>query len=104
MDKKGQISELPRVVIGLVTVGLVLVVGFLVMSEGRSQVESIEDARQTSFAGCSLDNGTGCSSAENGTIEVITSMESIPGWLPILVVVVIGGLIVAVVSKFGSGN
>ena len=100
MNKKGVIDQLGNIVIALVAVGVILVVGFLIMAEVGTQVAATSATTQTSFAGCNVENGTGCTSAINGTTTVVDSMATIPGWLPIIIITVIGSLLIGLVSAF----
>ena len=83
--KKGQIEALQPIIISLVSVAIVLVVGFLIMAQVKTQVTSIAGADSTS---------------ENATDLVIDAMEDIPGWLPIIVIVMIGSLLIGLVAFF----
>ena len=83
MTKKGVIDQLIPLVTSLVVVGVVLVVGFLIMAEVKSNGK------------VSADNFTG-----NATEEVINAMMEIPGWLPIIIITVIGALLIGLVAMF----
>lgn len=84
MDKKAQLAQLQPIVIGLVSVGIVLVVGFLVMSEVKSQsAVNVENSSQL-----------------NATNETIDAIANIPGWLPIIVITLIGAVLISIVSVF----
>ena len=84
MNNKGQIDALQPLIIALVVVAIVLVVGFLIFAEVQDQTEEIEGGT----------DGYGY----NATMSVQSAMEDIPGWLPIIVVVVIGALLIGLVS------
>jgi len=84
MNNKGQIDALQPLIVALVVIGIVLVVGFLIFAEVKDQTESIEGGT----------TGYGY----NATQSVQSAMEDIPGWLPIIVVVVIGALLIGLVS------
>jgi len=84
MNNKGQIDALQPLIVALVVIAMVLVVGFLIFAQVKTQVESIEGGT----------TGYGY----NATQEVTAAMEDIPGWLPIIVVVVIGALLIGLVS------
>ena len=84
-NKKAQaISGLQSMIAPLVGVAIVLVVGFLIMAEAKSQT-------------------TVGTFAYNGTENVMESMDDIPGWLPIIVVAIIGSILLGLVSYFRSG-
>ena len=85
--KKGQVEALQPIIISLVSVAIVLVVGFLIMSQIKTQVISVGSVNST---------------ADNATETVITAMSDIPGWLPIIVIVMIGSLLIGLVAFFKS--
>ena len=84
INKKGQIDQLQPLIVALIVIGIVLVVGFLIFAEVQDQTEDIEGGT----------TGYGY----NATRDVTAAMEDIPGWLPIIVVVVIGALLIGLVS------
>ena len=83
MKKKGQIDQLGPLVIGLVALGITLVVGFLIMANLASNSSVVADANATAAVD-----------------EVQSAMSDIPGWLPVIVVVLIGGLLIGLVAFF----
>ncbi len=99
--KRSQTLEgLQSVVIALAVIGVVLTVGFLVMSETKGQIQSSEGVNTT----CQNTAGTYSSGACNGTQDTINAMQDIPGWLPIIVITIIGALLIGLVAKFGMGR
>ena len=72
-------------IIALVVVGIVLVVGLLIFDNIRTQATTIEGAGTYSV---------------NATDVVIAAVDSIPGWLPIIVITIIGALLIGLVSYF----
>jgi len=85
MKKKGQIANLMPLVVSLVAIGITLVVGFLILSEIAANSTVAAD--------------TNASAAVD---EVQTAMDDIPGWLPIIVITVIGALLLGLVAYFRS--
>ena len=83
INKKGQIDALQPLIITLVVVGMVLVVAFLIFDQIRTQATTIEGADTYSV---------------NATDVVIAATDDIPGWLPIIIVVVIGALLIGLVG------
>jgi len=83
MNKKAVIDQLAPVVIALVSLGIVLVVAFLVLAEIQDSSSVHEDPN-----------------ASNSTAQVIDAMSDIPGWLPIIVITIIGALLIGLVSMF----
>ena len=82
-SKKAVVENLSPLVIGLVSLGVILVVGFLIMSQTASNATVAADAN----ASAAID-------------EVQGAMDDIPGWLPIIIIVVIGVLLLALVRRF----
>ena len=80
-NKKGQIEALVPLVISLVVIGILLVVAFLIFSQVASNTTVAADANATAAI----------NAVQNAT-------DDIPGWLPIIVVVVIGALLIGLVS------
>ena len=94
MHKKGAIETLNAMVVPLVVVAIVLVVGFLLMAEAQDQALTIAGKTDGTM---NQANGTG---AYNATWEVAAALEDIPGWLPIIVITVIGAALIGLVSMF----
>ena len=88
MKKKAQIDQLGNLIVPLIGIGIVLVVGFLIISEAKTQVQAINAS------------GTDVQLALNGTNDVQNALSDIPGWLPIIVITVIGALLIGMVSLF----
>jgi len=78
LDKKAQLGTLQSIIITLVTVGIVLGIGFLVLQEFEDQM-------------------TDGSDAELGVNATIAAMNQIPSWLSIIVILAIVGIILAIV-------
>ena len=83
MHKKAAIAELMPLVISLVAIGITLVVGFLIMSEVAANSKVTADQN----ASAAVD-------------DVQSAMDDIPGWLPIIVITVIGALLIGLISYF----
>jgi len=81
MNKKGQIEALVPLVISLVVIGILLVVAFLIFSQVAANTTVVADANATAAI----------ESVQEATADI-------PGWLPIIVVVVIGALLIGLVS------
>ena len=81
MNKKGQIEALVPLVISLVVIGILIVVAFLISSQVAANTTVIADTNATA-----------------AIVAVQGATDDIPGWLPIIVVVVIGALLIGLVS------
>jgi len=77
-NRKGQVATLQGIIITLVVIGIVLGVGFLVLEEFESQ----------------MDSG---SEAEAGVNDTITALKKVPTFLSIIVIVAIVGILLAIV-------
>ena len=93
LGKKGILAQLQSLIIPLVGIGIVLVIGFLIMAESKAQLVSSQ-ATSCTTSDCNT-------SALNGTNATINAMAGIPGWLPIIVITVIGSLLIGLVTQFG---
>ncbi len=84
-SKKAVIGQLMPVVIALVSIGIMLVVGFLILAETAANSKVTADVN----ASAAID-------------EVQNAMGDIPGWLPIIVITIIGALLIGLVALFGG--
>ena len=84
-SKKGQIDQLLPVIISLVGIAITLVVGFLILSQIAANTTVTADAN----ASAAID-------------EVQGAMDDIPGWLPIIVITIIGAILIGLVAFFRS--
>ncbi len=83
LHKKAVIDQLMPLVIALVSIGIMLVVGFLILSEVAANSSVVADPN-----------------ASSAVDEVQNAMADIPGWLPIIVITVIGALLIGLVAFF----
>lgn len=94
MNKKGAMAldGFGKLAIGVVTLAIILVVGFLVIAEGQSQLITLE--------GIDTANGSTYTAGYNATVTLQDAMNDIPGWVPIIIIVAIGAILIALVSVF----
>ena len=95
LNKKGQVfGQLASLATGVATLAIVLVVAFLVMSQGKTQIGTIE--------GIDTANATECqtSNACNATSTLQSAVDDIPGWVPLIIIAVIGSILLGLVSLF----
>lgn len=95
MKKKGGVFDtFGALAVGVGTLAIILVVTFLILSQGRSQIDTIE--------GLIPGNATSCatSSACNATVELTEAVDDIPGWVPLIVIAVIGAALLGIVRLF----
>ena len=81
--RKGVIDQLIPLVIGLVVIGIMLVVALLIMSQVAANSQVTADTNATA-AIKTVQNAAG----------------TIPAWLPIIVITIIGALLIGLVSIF----
>ena len=91
-NKKGAMDTLSGLAIGIATLVIVLVVAFLVMAEVGTQIVAVEDFN--------VSNTSEWTVAYNATLELTEATATIPPWVPLIVIVVIGGAIIGLVSVF----
>ena len=89
-------DNLGKIVIALVSVGLILVIGFLVMAEVKTEVISVDSVNES--------DASTLSDTYNATTETISAIEDIPGWLPIIVITMIGAILIGLVGFFRKGR
>ena len=97
LNKRGQVfSQLAGLGVGIATLAIVLVVAFLIMSQGKDQIGGIE--------GIDVSNATQCetSVACNATSTLQDAAGTIPGWIPLVVIAVIGSILLGLVALFGG--
>lgn len=92
--KKGQnvMDGLGKLGIGIAVLAVVLVVTFLIMSQVRTQIITLE--------GINTNDTSTFTSAYNGTNTLTNAVEDIPGWVPIIVITAIGALLLGMVAMF----
>ena len=95
-NKKGQavFSQLAALGIGIAGLVITLVVVFLILAQGKTQTAAIE--------GIDLTNATQVSTsvALNATNTLTGAVATIPGWVPLIVIAVIGSVLLGLVSLF----
>jgi len=94
MNKKGQMDSIIKLATGFAVITIVLVVTFLILAEGKSQGGTIE--------GLNYSDATVCATSHlcNTTGELSSAVASIPGWLPLVVIVTIGAALIGLLALF----
>jgi len=94
LNKKGQaFAQLAGLATGIATLAIVLTVAFLVMSQGKEQIRSVEGLN-SSQAAC--EESLAC----NATAAMQSATETIPGWVPLVVIASIGAILLGLVAMF----
>jgi len=85
--KHGFIDQLKSVVIGIVILAIIIAVCFVILAQLRANNTVSADANATA------------------AVNTLTqAMSQIPGWMPILILVVVGGLVIGAVMYFGRNK
>lgn len=82
--KKGQLSVLQGAIMGFAVIAIVAVVAFLMVDKVAQQT-------------------TPGSSAANATVKVNEAMTSIVDWLPIVAIVLVGGILIFLLFRYFGG-
>ena len=92
MDKKGQAMEqLGKLAVGVVSLAIILVVGFMVMTQGKDQMATTDG----------YSNATTCVSVGcNSTDTLSTAVGTLPGWVPLIIIVGVGMVLLGMVKMF----
>ena len=92
-SKKGQVfDQLGKLATGVAVLAIVLVVTFLIMSQGLAQMAEIE--------GVTIGNTTAYTVGMNGTVTLTEAVSTIPGWVPLVIIAAIGAILLGLVSLF----
>lgn len=91
-DKRAQaMQQIGQLGTGVAALAIVLVVTFLILAEGRTQSVII------SGIPC---NSTSGDSACNATQVLQNAVSTIPTWVPIIIITVIGAILIGLVALF----
>ena len=118
LSKKAQVMQnIGGIGISIATLVVLLAITFLVLSNVRTQAISVDPCADTVYyknynatanccgngvgGNCST-GGLGISITMNSTQELTDATATIPGWVPLIILVLIGGLILAMVKTFGD--
>ena len=97
--KKGDpLEQLGSMVIGIVVVGIVLAVGLLILAQTRVQISATDAVYDVN--GSNIASGIMTSAAWNSTHTTQMATATVPGWLPIIVIVIIGSILIGLVMFF----
>lgn len=85
-SKKGVFDQLSALGIGVATLVVTLAVVFLILANVGSNSQVVADSNATA------------------AVNTLTNAAAtIPGWVPLVILVAIGGLVLFLVSRFGRG-
>jgi len=91
--KKAQaMSTLAALGVGIATLVITLTVTFLIIAEGQTSLRDTESRPNMQAI-----NGT---HGFNATVELQNAVGDIPGWVPLIVITVIGSVLLGLISLF----
>ena len=85
MNKKGVFDQLGALGVGVAALVITLAVVFLILAQVGANTQVAADANATA-----------------ATNTLTNAAATIPGWVPLIILVAIGGLILALVAVFGG--
>ena len=92
-SKKGQVmSQLGALGVGIATLAIVLVIAFLIQA-------NVQDQIRTAGGDPNMVHANG-STAYNASVTLQAATADVPGWVPLVVIVAIGGIIHGMVQMF----
>ena len=92
----GAMNNVAGVFLGIVVIGVIVVVGFLIMSQAKQQLGEVEGIDETNATACAA--SVGC----NATSTMQESMDDAVSFMPIVVIAAIGAVLIGLVSLFKS--
>jgi len=87
-------DQLGSLATGVAALAIVLVVAFLILAQGKTQVGSIEGFDPTNATQCAT------SVACNATNTLTNAINDIPGWVPLVIIASIGAILLGLVAMF----
>jgi len=91
-NKKAQVFDsLASLAVGIATVTIIMVVAFIVMANVKTQAEDVSGV---------VCNATSGDLACNSTSTLQNAAATVPGWIPLVVIVAIGALILGMIGMF----
>jgi len=85
LSKKGVFDQLGALGIGVATLVITLAVVFLILAQVGANAQVVNDANAT-----------------RSTLVLTNAAATIPGWVPLVILVAVGGLILSLVAVFGG--
>lgn len=113
LSKRGQVFDnLASLSVGIATFSIIIIVAFLVMSNVKTQLTADSSACAngtwngtvccyTGVATCLGENQSARNSlAWNSTGDLQNTTSTVPGWIPLIVIVTIGSIILGMIGMF----
>ena len=90
-NKKGNVFEsITALAVGVAGLAVILVVTLIIISEGSTQIDTIE--------------GNTVSYGHNASATLKQAVSDIPGWVPIIIVAGIGAVLLGLTKLFTGGG
>ena len=92
-NKKAQVFDnLGGLAVGIATFTIIIIVAILVMANVKTQAQTVSGT---------VCNATSGDLACNSTTTLMAATTSLPGWVPLVVIVAIGATILGMIGMFG---
>ena len=96
-DKKAQLGNLQGLVWGIVVIGIMIAIGLVILAELYDS--DMTTRTWTNSTGSTFTEANEAATAINESIDAISE---VPGWLVIIVIVVIAAIILGLIQMFKS--
>ena len=101
LNKKGNALEgLQALGMGIAVLAIVLTVAFLIMSQGKEQIRTIEGLSADPVTGVINSSECAKSLACNSTSSLQSAVDTIPAWVPLIIIAFIGSILLGLVALF----
>jgi len=94
MNKRGQaLDMLTKLMVGVASIAIILVITFLVISQGLTQIAATDGITNTS-------DTVSRTVGYNATLTVAEAVDDIPDWIPLVIVATIGAALLGITALF----
>ena len=96
LAKKAQaLATLQALLVGLAVIAMVLAICFVMLAKTKAQIVSIDNVVEANQS-----QGSGWSVGYNATRTITEAVADVPGWLPLIVIAIIGVAVLGVMSLY----
>ena len=92
LNKRGVLDNLGALGVGVATLTITLVVAFLIGAQAKTSIVSVE--------GIDAANSSTWTTAYNASNTMIEATATIPTWVPLIILVAIGALLLVLIKGF----
>ena len=94
LNKKGNVFDsMSALGIGVASLVIIFAVTFLIMSQTKAQIVTVEGIDET--------NSSTFSVGYNSTNTLIDATADVPDWVPLIIIASIGSILIGLVAMFG---